>query len=48
MREIAERVGKGPVAFDWYAQIAEAGDKPDDPSRPWPEERKLVKLGVLT
>ncbi len=48
MREIAERVGKGPVAFDWYAQIAEAGDKPDDPSSPWPEERTLVKLGVLT
>ena len=22
MEEIAERVGKGPVAFDWYAQIA--------------------------
>lgn len=48
MEEIADRAAKGPVAFDWFAQIAQSGDKPDDPSAPWPEDRKLVKLGTLT
>ncbi len=48
MDEIAERVAKGPAAFDWFAQIAQAGDKADDPSVPWPEDRQLVKLGTLT
>ena len=33
--------------FDWFAQIALPGDKPDDPSTPWPEDRELVKLGTL-
>ncbi|MDW6020397.1 catalase family peroxidase [Mesorhizobium sp. BAC0120] len=47
MDEIAERVAKGPVAFDWFAQIAQAGDKADDPSTPWPEDRQLIKLGKL-
>jgi catalase len=48
MEEIAARVGQAPVAFDWLAQIAQDGDKLDDPSTPWPEDRKLVKLGTLT
>ena len=48
MEEIAERVGKAPVMFDWFAQIAQPGDKADDPSTPWPEDRQLVKLGTLT
>src|SRR5262245_23611460 len=48
MDEIGERVAKGPVAFDWFAQIAQSGDKADDPSTPWPEDRQLVKLGTLT
>jgi catalase len=47
MDEIAERVAKGPVAFDWFAQVAKPGDKADDPSTPWPEDRPLVKLGTL-
>ena len=46
--EIAERVAKAPVMFGWLAQIAQPGDKADDPSTPWPEDRQLVKLGTLT
>jgi catalase len=46
--EIAQRIAKGPVVFDWYAQIAEAGDKIEDPSIAWPESRRLVKLGTFT
>jgi catalase len=48
MEEIAARVAKGPVMFNWFAQIAQLGDKADDPSTPWPEDRELVKLGTLT
>jgi hypothetical protein len=48
MEEIAARVAKAPIKFDWFAQIAQPSDKPDDPSTPWPENRELVKLGTLT
>jgi catalase len=48
MEEIAERVAKAPVLFDWFAQIAQPGDDAQDPSTPWPEDRQLVKLGTLT
>lgn len=47
-KEIAERVNKGPVKFKFYAQIAEPGDKIEDPSIAWPNERKLVFLGEFT
>jgi len=46
--EIIARVSKEPIIFDWYAQIAEKGDKVEDPSIAWPEDRKLVKLGTFT
>ena len=46
--EIVERVSKGPIGFVWYAQIAVEGDDIADPSTPWPETRKLVKLGMIT
>jgi len=45
--EITQRLAKGPVAFDWYAQIAAKGDAIDNPSVTWPEARKLVKLGTI-
>lgn len=46
--EMAQRVGKGPIVFDLLAQVAETGDKIEDPSIAWPESRKLVKLGFIT
>ncbi len=46
--ELSQRVGKGPVVFDWFAQVADAGDKVEDPSVAWPDSRQLVKLGSLT
>ena len=46
--EMAERIARGPVRFTWFAQIAEKGDNVADPSIAWPEERKLVNLGVIT
>jgi catalase len=46
--EILQRAAKEPIVFDWYAQVAESGDKVDDPSIAWPESRKLVKLGTFS
>lgn len=45
--EIVQRVAKGPVVFDWYAQIAAGSDAVDDPSVAWPDSRKCVKLGTF-
>ena len=41
------RLATGPISFDWFAQLGETGDAADDPSIPWPENRKLVKLGTI-
>jgi catalase len=46
--EIAERVAKTVIVFDWYAQISGAGDAIADPSVAWPENRTLVKLGTIS
>ena len=46
--ELATRLAREPVAFDWFAQIAGPGDKIEDPSIAWPESRKMVKLGTVT
>ena len=48
MDEIVQRVGKGPVTFGLLAQLAEAGDPINDPTKPWPSDRKLVNLGTIT
>ncbi len=45
--ELPIRLAKGAVAYDWYAQIAEAGDAIENPAIAWPESRKLVKLGRI-
>ena len=46
-QDIAQRLAKGPLSFDWYAQMAAKTDAVDDPSIAWPEERRLVKLGTI-
>ena len=46
--EIASRLAREPVVFDWFAQIAGPGDKIEDPSVAWPESRRTVKLGTVT
>ncbi len=47
MEELAERVAVKPVKFRVLLQIAEAGDVVDDPTVIWPEDRRLVELGLL-
>jgi catalase len=48
MDELPERLKRGPVTFRLKAQLAAAGDSTNDATKPWPDDRKLVDLGVLT
>jgi catalase len=48
MDELPERLKRGPITFHLRAQLAAAGDSTKDPSIAWPDDRKLVDLGVLT
>jgi catalase len=45
--EIGERVRRGPATFKLLLQVAEKGDKIDDPSVTWPDTRKKVELGTI-
>ncbi len=46
--ELPQRLAKGPVSFHLKAQLAAPGDPTNDGNKPWPDDRKLVDLGVLT
>ena len=46
-REIEERVGRDPARFTLELQIAEPGDKVDDPTSAWPADRETVAAGTL-
>jgi catalase len=46
--DLAKRIAQKPLVFHLKAQLAEPGDQTKDASQPWPEDRKLVDLGVLT
>lgn len=48
MAELPQRLKQGPVTFHFRAQLAADGDSTKDPAKPWPDDRKLVELGVLT
>jgi catalase len=46
--ELTRRMAQKPIVFHLKAQLAEPGDQTKDASQPWPDERKVVELGVLT
>jgi catalase len=46
--DLPQRIAKRPVVFHLKAQLAAAGDQTRDPSQPWPDNRQVVDLGVLT
>ena len=46
--ELAKRIARKPVVFHLKAQLAAPGDQTRDASQPWPDDRKVVELGVLT
>jgi catalase len=45
--EIAKRVADTPAKFKLLVQLAESGDKIDDPSIAWPDTRKTIELGEI-
>jgi catalase len=46
-QEIRDRLGRGPVEFRLMLQVADAGDRIDDPSVAWPDSRRRVDLGTI-
>lgn len=48
MDELPARLNKDKVHYRIQLQLAEAGDAVDDPTVVWPEDRKVVDLGMLT
>ena len=46
--DLPQRIATKPVVFHLKAQLAAPGDQTQDPSKPWPDDRKVVDLGVLT
>jgi catalase len=46
--ELPERLKRGPITFHLRAQLAAVDDSTKDPTIPWPSDRKVVELGVLT
>lgn len=46
--DLPQRIAKRPVVFHLKAQLAAAGDQTRDPSQPWPDNREVADLGVLT
>jgi catalase len=46
-KDLAERLARGPAGFRLIVQLAEPGDRTDDPTRPWPRRRRRVNVGRL-
>jgi catalase len=46
--DLAKRLAQKPLVFHLKAQLAEPGDQTKDASLPWPDDRKVADLGVLT
>jgi catalase len=46
--DLSKRIAQRPLIFHLKAQLAEPSDQTKDASQPWPEDRKVVDLGVLT
>jgi catalase len=46
--DLSKRIAQKPLVFHVKAQLAEPGDQTKDASQAWPEDRKVVDLGVLT
>src|SRR6266404_8782712 len=46
--DLAKRIAQQPVVFHLKAVLADPSDQTKDASQPWPDDRKVVDLGVLT
>jgi catalase len=46
--DLTQRLKRGPVTFHLKVQVAGTGDPTRDPTKPWPDTRGIVDLGVIT
>jgi catalase len=46
-QDIRDRLARGPVRFKLELQIAERGDRVDDPTSVWPKQRQTVIAGTF-
>ncbi len=46
--EFQQRLAQGPVQWEMWVTLAEPSDAINDPSIPWPAERRQVKVGTLS
>jgi catalase len=46
--DLAKRIAQKPLVFHLKVQLASPADQTKDASQPWPDDRKVVDLGVLT
>ena len=46
--ELKSRIAEGPVKFRLLLQLAEPGDRTNDASVVWPDDRKTLELGVIS
>ncbi len=45
--EMRDRLARAPACFDLRVQIAEPGDRTDDPREHWPDDRERAVVGTL-
>lgn len=45
--ELRRRLERGPAQWDIFLQVAEVGDPLNDPTAPWPDNRRRVNVGRL-
>jgi len=45
--EISARMQSGPVRWALFVMVANPGDPTEDPTRPWPLDRRTVEVGTL-
>jgi catalase len=48
MEELPARLGREAASYRLLVQLANPGDAVDDATVVWPDDRKVVELGVLT
>jgi catalase len=46
--ELPKRLKAAKVSFHLMAQLAAPGDQTEDPTKPWPPDRRMVDLGTIT
>jgi catalase len=48
LEELGQRLARGPARFRIVVQLAAEGDKVDDATAVWPDDRPIVELGILS